>query len=90
MVVQKPRYAIDQVAELGTELYEKKIRALVEAENIDRFLAIDVVTGDFAVADARFQAAKPLMDKNPDAEIWFIKIGHVAGASFGGGDTRER
>jgi hypothetical protein len=82
--------SIDEVADRGTSLYETKIRPLVEAGNIGRYLAIDVDTGDYSVADMRHDAVKVLRDKNPDANIWGLRIGHIAAASFGGGDTREK
>ena len=90
MQSQKAPLTIDEIAERGTELYETRIRRLVETENTDRFLAIDVETGNYAIADARFDAAKAVRAKNPDAQIWGIRIGHFASASFGGGSTREK
>jgi hypothetical protein len=90
MATEKTRLTIDEVAERGTEMYETKIRRLVEGDNIDRYLAIDVETGDYAVADQRHDACKVLREKNPSAQLWGLRIGHVAAASFGGGDTREK
>lgn len=90
MATKQSRYTIDEVADRGIELYETKIRPLVEEGNLGRLLAIDVESGDYAVADQRFDAVKPLRDKNPDAQIWLLRIGHVAVESFGGGDTREK
>jgi hypothetical protein len=90
MATEQIRYTPDEVAQRGTEFYETQIRPLVETGNIDRFLAIDVETGDYAVADARYDAAKILRDKNPNAQIWGLRIGHIASAKFGGGSTRER
>jgi hypothetical protein len=90
MVRRQPCYSIDEVGDRGTELYETKIRPLVEAGNTGRYLAIDIETGDYAVADQRYDACMMLIDKNPDVQIWIIRIGHVAAAKFGGGDTREK
>ena len=90
MVHRQFRYSNEEAARRGTELYESKIRRLVEAGNTDRYLAIDIETGDYAVADARYDAAKELIDKSPDAQIWIIRIGHIAAAKFGGADTREK
>ncbi|MBM3994152.1 MAG: hypothetical protein FJ303_08365 [Planctomycetes bacterium] len=89
MTVQ-PRYSIDEIAERGTALYEMTIRPLVEAGNTGRFLAIDVESGEYAVADQRYDACKVLLDKKSDAQIWTIRIGHVAAARFGFCDTREK
>jgi hypothetical protein len=90
MATQQSRYTIDEIAERGTELYETKIRPLVEADHVDRYLAIDVETGDFAVADKRHDAVMVLRGKNPAAQLWGLRIGHIAAASFGGGSTREK
>lgn len=80
MATGKTRYTIDEVAERGTELYETTIRRLVEADTIDRYLAIDVETGDYAVGDQRYDAATAVRQRHPDAQIWLIRIGHIAAA----------
>jgi hypothetical protein len=89
MVKRHFRHPIEEVARRGTELYEQKIRRLVEAGNTGRYLAIDIESGEFAVADERRDACKALFDKNPDAELWGLRIGHVAVESLSGGDARE-
>jgi len=81
---------IEEVCERGTELYETKIRPQVESGNLGRYLAIDVDTGEYSVADKRRDAVKVIRDKHPDANIWGLRIGHMAAASLGGGDTREK
>jgi hypothetical protein len=88
MVKREFRYSADEAGRRGTAIYETKIRPVVEAENRGRFLAIDIDTGDYAVADERYDACQALIDKKPDVQIWTVRIGHVAAATFGG-DTRE-
>ena len=80
MVKRQPRYSSEEFACRGTELYETKIRPLVEAGNLGRFLCIDIKSGDYAVSDQRYDAAKVLIDKNPDAQIWCLQIEHIAAA----------
>lgn len=90
MVKRQRRYPIDEIARRGTELYESKIRPLVESGNDGRILCIDIETGDYAVADEGLVASSELIAKNPDSQIWCLRIGHIAVDKFGGGDTRER
>jgi hypothetical protein len=90
MIKRRFRYSGEEAARRGTELYETKIRPLVEAGNIGRIVAIDIESGDYAVADEGYDACQPLFAKNPDAEIFAIRIGHVAVESLSGGDTREK
>lgn len=90
MIIRQPRYSADEFARRGKALYESKIRRLVEAGNLGRMLAIDIESGDYAVADEGSDACTPLIEKNPDAQIWCLRIGHVASERFGGRDTREK
>ena len=90
MATASARLTIDELTERGTEWYESKIRKLVEADHLNRFLAIDVETGAFAVGDQCHEAAAAVRKDHPNAKIWFIRIGHVAAASYSGGDTREK
>ena len=90
MLIRKPRYSKDEFARRGGELYESKIRALVEPGNLGRVVAIDIESGDYVLADEGMEACQPLMEKNPDAQIWCKRIGHFAMEKFGGGDTREK
>ncbi len=90
MIKRQPRYSSEEFERRGTELYQTKIRPLVEAGNIGRLLCIDIESGDYALGDVGYEAAQPLIDKNPNAQIWCLRIGHIAVASFGGGDTREK
>ncbi len=90
MAETKIQYTPDEIADRGAEFYETRIRGLVEADNANRYLAIDVATGKYAVADNRYDAAMALRRRHPDAQIWGLRIGHIAAASFGGGNTREK
>ena len=84
------RYPSEELARRGNELYETRIRPTVEASHVGRICCIDIETGDYALADQAYDAAKELIDKNPDAQIWCLRIGHVAVEKFGFGDTREK
>jgi hypothetical protein len=89
MNVPQTQQEMDQIAKRGTDLYETRIRRVVEDGNLNRFLAIDIDSSDYAVADMGYEAAMEVKRKHPKARIWLIRIGHIAAASFGG-DTRER
>ena len=90
MIKRQPRYTSEEFARRGAELYKSKIRPLVEAGNFGRILAIDIESGDFAIADETVEACQELIDKNPDAQIWSLRIGHIAAEKMGFHDTREQ
>ena len=83
MVVRSPHYSREEVATRGHELYESQIRTQVESENHGKIVAIDLLTGDFEVAIDSLTAAKLLMTRHPDTQIFCIRIGHRAVHSFG-------
>ena len=90
MIKRQPRYSSEEFARRGTELYESKIRPLVESGNLGRILAIDIESGDYAVGDEGHEAAQVLIEKNPDAQIWCLRIGYVAVSSYCGFPDREK
>src|SRR5260370_15388605 len=76
MTVRQPRYTKEEHARKGTELYEQQVRPLVEAGNEGNIVAIDIDTGAFEVAEQILPAAERLLARYPDAQIWFVRIGH--------------
>jgi hypothetical protein len=92
MQVRRPRLPAEEIARRGTELYQQKIRPLVEAGNRGRLLMIDVETGDYELADDHddIEACQRLIAKHPDAQIWGLRIGHRAVDRLGyHGSTEE-
>ena len=85
MTGRRPRYSAEETARRGDELYERNVRAQVEAGNRGRVVAIDVETGAYAVDDTALAAAHRLCAQYPDAEIWFVRVGHPALHRIGGG-----
>jgi hypothetical protein len=57
-------------------LYESQIRLQVEANNPGKIVAINIETGAFEVVDELLAASKHLLARLPDAQIWFVRIGH--------------
>lgn len=76
MSTQQPRYSAEETARRGDEIYERTIRAQVETEHHGKVVAIDVETGAYAVDENALSAAQRLRAQRPDAEIWFVRIGH--------------
>lgn len=48
MSPQQPSYSAEETARCGDEIYEREIRARVEAENHGKVVAIDIETGAYA------------------------------------------
>lgn len=78
MSVQPRRRAAEETARRGDEIYEQKVRPLVEAGNLGRIAAIDVLSGSYALGETASAAARLLRAERPDAEVWLVRIGHRA------------
>ncbi|MDE2935062.1 MAG: hypothetical protein OXS47_14495 [Chloroflexota bacterium] len=84
------RRSADETARLGDELYERDIRPQVEADHRGEYVAVDVDTGVWAMADDARTAAEQLRAQQPDAvNVWLLRVGFRAMASIGGGSLRR-
>jgi len=85
------RYSSEQISHRGKQLYEERIRALVETdENIGKVVSIDIETGDYCIGYDELQAAGSLHKERPDAAVWSERIGYDAVYALGGGSiTRQ-
>ena len=78
MSAHQPRSSAEEVARRGDETYERTIRAQVEATHHGKVVAIDIETGAYAVDDNALAAARRLRAQYPEAEVWFVRVGHRA------------
>ena len=78
MGVRQPRYSKEEFARRGQAIYEKQVRPQVEEGNSGRVVAIDIETGEFEVADAPIAASDRLFARCPEAQPWFVRVGHRA------------
>ena len=83
------RRSAEETARLGKEIYQRDIRPLVEADHHGKVIAIDVDTGDYAVADTASAAAKRLRAERPDAGVWLTRVGNPTLRRFGGYYSRR-
>jgi hypothetical protein len=78
-----PRYSKEEFARRGTELYEQKIRPLLEAGNHGKVVAIDIETGDYELGEDSLDASEAIIARSPDAQIWCERIGYPAVDRYG-------
>jgi hypothetical protein len=78
MAVQQLRYSKEEFSRRGNEIYESQVRPQVEQGNHGKIVAIDIETGAFELAKDSLTASDQLLVQYPDAQIWFVRIGHRA------------
>lgn len=84
------RRPTDETARLGAAIYERDIRAQIEADHDGEYVAIDVDSGCWAVADDLLSAASDLRSRYPGVvDVWSVRVGHRALRHFGGRPLRR-
>ncbi|OUC13995.1 MAG: hypothetical protein B0A82_14520 [Alkalinema sp. CACIAM 70d] len=76
--MQKLHPPKEEVARRGKALYEAQVRSQVEPEFIGKVVAIDINSGEFAIGENSLNAADILLERLPEAQIWFVRVGHRA------------
>jgi hypothetical protein len=79
-----PEYTTDEIVRRGEEIYERSVRAEVEPENDGRFLALDVQSGDYELADEALLATARLRERRPKAVPYLLRVGRPAAFRLGG------
>ena len=84
---RRPR---EEAVRLGKEVYERDILPQVETGHFGEYVAIDVETGDWTIADTTRVAVELLRVQRPDAvDILCERVGYRALRSFGAGSLRR-
>ena len=83
------RRPAEETARLGKEIYQRDILPLVEADHHGKVIAIDVDSGEWAIADTASVAARGLRAVRPDADVWLMRVGYQTLRHFGGSSLRR-
>ena len=79
-----------EAVRLGKEIYQRDILPQIEDDHFGEYVAIDVETGDWAVADTTRVAVERLREQRPDAvDVLCEWVGYRALRSFGAGSLRR-
>lgn len=84
-----PTLPLEDTARLGDEIYERDIRRHVEANHHGEVVAIDVDTGDYAIADTALAAADALRERRPAPDVWAVRVGYPTLRTFGGSSLQR-
>ena len=84
MAASQPRYSKEEFARRGREIYERDIRPRVEAAHSGEYVAIDIETGAYELDPDDYTATERLLIRQPDAQIWLLRVGLPAAYRLGG------
>ena len=82
----------EELARRARDLYERRIREIVEADadNEGRFVAVDVESGDYEVADDALMASAGLRRRRPEASVYLMRVGRPTAFRLGGRSLATR
>lgn len=75
-------YTTKEVVARGKEIYREQIQELVEPQEKGKFIAIDILSGDYAVDGELLEAARRMRERRPDAEVYVGKVGYPSAYQF--------
>ncbi|HEX4129886.1 MAG TPA: hypothetical protein VHZ24_07575 [Pirellulales bacterium] len=78
-----PQYPKEEFSARGSEIYQRRVAPTLRTSDTDRFVAIDIDSEDFEIAEVLLDAAERLRERRPDAQIWGERVGHPAVVRIG-------
>ena len=85
----KRRYSKEEFAKRGDTIYEKEIRRRLTAEDKGKFVAVDIESGIYEIAEDELKAGDKLLARVADAQIWIVRVGSRSVHRFGGRERRH-
>ena len=79
-----------EAARLGRELYERDIAPQLDASRTDWFVAVDIDSGEWTIAERDIDACDALYQHRPDAvNVYIARVGHRAAVRMRRAQTGE-
>lgn len=66
----------DEIVRRGQEIYDRDVRTQVEAGNVGRVVAIDVLSAAYELADDELSSLRQLRARQPGAVIFLMRVGY--------------
>lgn len=66
----------EQISENGVKIYQDKLKSILEPTQIGKFVAIEVVSGEYFIGETILEAIQKGKEKYPNRLLHTIKIGY--------------
>lgn len=78
MPISIPHRTPEELARLGSDVFDRQVRPGLRPEDDGKFVAIDIATGDHEIDPDDYAAVARLRARRPSAEIWLGRVGQPA------------
>jgi hypothetical protein len=89
MASAKRRYSKEEFARRGDAIYENDVRPRLKTDDDGKFVAIDIESGTYEIAEDEREAGDRLRARVPEAQIWIVRVGSRYVHRFGGHERRQ-
>ena len=79
----RARFSKEEFSRRGHEVYKNSVEPKMTAADQNKFVAIDIESGAFELDTDDYLATEKLRQRNPEAQIWLQRIGHVSAYRIG-------
>lgn len=83
MPATESRRALEELARLGTEVFDRRVRPLLRPEEDGKFVALDVLSGEYEIDANDYAAVTRLRARMPAADVWLVRAGSPATCRVG-------
>jgi hypothetical protein len=83
MSAPQARYGFDEFSRRGREIYDRVIQAALQPGDANKFVAIDIESGNYEIDEDDFAATERLLNRIPDAQIWLTRVDQEAAYRIG-------
>ena len=83
MPTSEPLRTPEELARLGTEVFDRRVRPLLRTEDDGKFVAVDVRTGEYEIDRDDYAAVTRLRARVPAADVWLARAGSPATCRIG-------
>jgi hypothetical protein len=78
MPITESQRTPEDLARLGAEAFDRHVRPVLRPEDDGKFVAIDVVTGDYEMDADDYAAVMRLRARQPTGDVWLACVGQPA------------
>ncbi len=78
MPATEPQRTPEEISRLGAKVFDRSVRPMLRPEDDDKFVALDIETGDYELDKEDYAAVMRLRRRRPSAEVWLGRVGQPA------------
>jgi len=77
-------YSSEEFTQRAQAFYDRNVQPTLRPDDTDKFVAIDIDSGDFELDRDDYTATERLLARQPQAQIWLARVGRRAAYRVGG------